>query len=103
MKRLVVLVAMLLSLSPVPTLAANQVYQGTIKQLYVDPVDIVFRLTAATTCGNDYYLLKRSNDNFNELYSLLLAASLSGKVVRIEVKSCEPARAVVSHGSVLLQ
>ncbi len=81
--------------------AANTVYSGQLVQLYSDPSDIVFRLSTNNDCGNNYYYLKRTNTNFDQMYALLLSAGVSGKTVRIEVSGCVSGKAIVSHGSII--
>jgi len=81
-------------------LAANKVFVGSISQLYADPSDAIFRLSVNSQCGSNYFVLERSNNNFEEMYSLLLAAGMGGKNVRVEVIKCSGTRAVVSHGSI---
>jgi hypothetical protein len=98
-KSLVILIALFISVSA----SVNDRYIGTINKLYVDPVDIVLIFDKNSKCGTAYFQLPSSNDNFERMYSLLLAASLSGKQVDLEVTHCSTTnKAIISHGSVIL-
>ena len=84
--------------------------EGRIDTLYVDPEDVVFILTdtnipspCKTNEGTptNNFILSRSNTNFKEMYSLLLAAKMGEKTVSIQVIECFLDRGLISHGAML--
>ena len=63
---------------------------GRVIQVFVDPSDVVFALDTPGPCKSTLYHIERSNLNFQEFYSLVLAAQLSGKTVTVQVTECKP-------------
>ena len=86
---------------------------GYIAYLYVDPSDVVFRMTdkpssnaahIVNVCGTQYFHISRSNQNFQELFELVTLAANSNrgyKAFTAVVSSCnENGRAFISNGRV---
>ncbi len=102
-KKLMVCVA----LAPVSTVSMAidpAWFAGSISMIYVDPSDVVLKLKHNNSyvtgpCGSYYYHIRRSNDNFTEFYSLVLAAYAAQRNVSVRVTSCSGDRNILSHGN----
>lgn len=74
---------------------------GLIQELYVDPQDIVFRINTAGPCGGEFFVLRRGNANFQEVFKLFSLAFAKDLTVGIAVVECTAGtRNVISHGSI---
>ena len=92
---------------------------GYIQRLYVDPnpFDVVVTLFDINgnhvigQCGTNFYHIQKSNENFKEIYALMLSASLADKEVTLSTTSClaspnnpsELSRNVVDSGYMLVR
>lgn len=80
---------------------------GSITDLFVDPSDVVIRLTNSSGCpGGEWeqktFHLQRSNTNFDELFMLMTLADDRNRDVGIAIKGCKfSGRSVISHGLLL--
>lgn len=88
---------------PVPCVASS----GNIVELISEPHKVVLRLrknkqAVVGPCGGEFFDLERTNQNFNELYPLLLTAFSHGWPVNIHSKPCneDSERNRASHASV---
>lgn len=90
--------AMLVAL-PVRSWALPEWRDGHVIITYAEPDRLVVGLTTAGPCGNEHYVIPRSNTNFRELYSLVLMAFASGKGIAMQVGSCSGAENVVTYGA----
>ena len=73
---------------------------GKIQELYPDPQDVVFRLDTNGSCGDNFFVLHRSNTNFQEVFKIFSTAFFKDVTVGIAVVACEDGtRNTISHGS----
>lgn len=102
-KKIIIFCALIFS-----STAMSESRSGFVTRLYTDPSDIVIVLgdknkaPISGQCGSNLYHIKRSNTNFKEFYSLVLAAAAAQKELSLEVGGCANSRNVLTHGSVKL-
>ncbi len=74
--------------------AADAGYQ-TISAMHFNPswpgvlVKYADTMVSVPNCRTDWYWLRTTHSQYQEIYSLLLAAHLANKKVRIDVATCE--------------
>jgi len=71
---------------------AVEAQQGKVNDIYIENSEIVIGLSASNGCNpaSGFYHIYRNQENWKELYSIVLAAFLGEKTITIMEKVCPP-------------
>ncbi len=92
------------------TNATAESRSGYLKRIFADPSAVVLVLVEENNeatngeCGSNYYHIPKTNENFDEFFSIMLAAAAAQKRVDLQTSSCGGSknfRNILSHGSVI--